>query len=56
MSILWFLIIGVLGAILGGYVFSLFGINSYGLIGQLITSVLGAVLVLWIASFVKRTA
>jgi uncharacterized membrane protein YeaQ/YmgE (transglycosylase-associated protein family) len=43
------IILGIVGAYVGGFALSLLGIAAYGTIGQLITSVLGAVIVLWVA-------
>jgi uncharacterized membrane protein YeaQ/YmgE (transglycosylase-associated protein family) len=49
------LILGVVGGIVGGWVFSLFGIHSDGgFIGSLVTAVVGSVIVLWIASILKK--
>lgn len=45
------LILGVIGGVLGGWVFALFGLAATGIIGSLITSTVGAILFLWIASF-----
>jgi len=42
------IIVGIVGAFIGGFVLSLFGFNSYGVIGQLITSIIGAVILLWV--------
>ena len=42
------LAVGVVGAVLGGFIFRLIGITAYGLIGSLITSTIGAILVLWL--------
>ena len=44
------LLLGILGGVLGGWVFALFGHAASGLIGRLITSTVGAILVLWNAS------
>ena len=49
------LLLGILGAVLGGWVFALFGLAASGLIGSLITSTVGAVLVLWIASLFSKS-
>lgn len=51
------LIVGVIGAFIGGFLFNLFGIDAYGLIGNLIMAVIGAVvLLLIINAFNRRTA
>ena len=48
------LIIGIVGSVLGGWIFSFLGIGSTGLIGALICAVVGAVVLLFIISFFKR--
>ena len=55
MSFIWYIIIGILGGVLGGWVFALFGLAASGLIGSLITSTVGAILVLWIASLFSKS-
>ena len=51
------LILGIVGSVLGGWVFGLLGIAASGIIGSLITATVGAILMLWIASlFNKRNA
>ena len=44
------LLVGIVGGVLGGWVFSLFGIAATGIIGSLVTSIVGAILLLWIVS------
>lgn len=41
------LVLGVLGGVIGSWLFSLLGITTYSWIGELATSVVGAVIVLW---------
>jgi uncharacterized membrane protein YeaQ/YmgE (transglycosylase-associated protein family) len=48
------LIVGVLGAFLGGWVFTLFGVTAYGLLGLLLTALVGALLLLFLIRLVKR--
>lgn len=48
------LIVGIVGGILGGWIFSLFGWFAVGTIGSLFTSVIGAVVLLWIVSLLRR--
>jgi uncharacterized membrane protein YeaQ/YmgE (transglycosylase-associated protein family) len=43
------LALGIAGAILGGIVFSLLGLYSSGIIGQIVVSTFGAILVILIA-------
>lgn len=47
------LIIGVIGAFIGVWVFGLLGIASEGVIGLLIASVVGALLLLYVVRLVK---
>lgn len=49
------LLLGIAGGVLGGWLFGLFGIYTDSLIGSLITSTVGAIAVLWIASLVNRS-
>ena len=49
------LLLVILGGVLGGWVFALFGLAASGLIGSLITSTVGAILVLWIASLFSKS-
>ncbi len=47
------LLVGVLGALVGGRVLGWFGIYSYGTIGSLAIAVVGAIIFLSIIRFVK---
>ncbi len=52
---LWInLIVGIIGGLLGGWIFSLFGITTIGIFGNLIASVVGAVVLLWLLSLLSR--
>ena len=53
-GLLWDLILGVIGGFAGGYLFDLLNISLGGIVGQLVTAVVGAVVVLWIASFFRK--
>lgn len=46
--------LGVVGSFAGGIVVAVLGFTPWGLIGNLITATLGAVLVLWLAEILKR--
>ena len=48
------LLVGIIGGLLGGWVFGLLGIATGGILGSLFTSVIGAVLLLWIISFFRH--
>lgn len=46
------IVVGILGALLGGYLFSFFNVTTYGLLGDIVMSVVGAVVLLFILSLV----
>ena len=48
------LVVGVLGALLGGYLFGLMGVGSSGIVGQLVVATVGAIVLLLIIHAVKR--
>jgi len=47
------LIVGVLGAFLGGFLFKIIGIHTTNMIGSLITAVVGAVVLLYLVRLIK---
>lgn len=49
------LLLGVIGGAFGGWVFNALGICWGGTVGQLVTAVVGAVLLLFIASLFKKS-
>ncbi len=49
------LIVGIIGAVLGGWVFGLLGISAGGIIGSLVTATVGAIILLWIVSLFRRS-
>ena len=49
------LVVGIIGAVLGGWVFGLLGIAAGGIIGSLVTATVGAILLLWIISLFQRS-
>ena len=53
-GLLWDLFFGVNGGLVGAYLFDLLNISLGGIVGQLVTAVVGAVVVLWIASFFRK--
>lgn len=48
------IIVGVIGAVLGGFLFGLLGISAAGMAGALVTATVGAIVLLWIVSLVKK--
>ena len=49
------LIVGVIGALVGGFLFGALGLRAGGLLGSLLTATAGAVVLIWLLRFVKRS-
>ena len=47
-GIIIYLIIGVIGALLGGFLFRLLHLAAYGLLGELVIATVGAVILLFL--------
>jgi len=47
--------VGVLGAMIGGFIFHFFGFFAFGFIGNLVTAVVGAVVFLYILRLFKSS-
>lgn len=50
------IVVGVIGAVIGGWVFGLLGISTNGLIGSLVTAIAGAVMLLFVMGVIKKTS
>ncbi len=48
------LIVGVIGALLGGFLFSLFGLSANGRLGSLVTATVGAVVLIALLRVINR--
>lgn len=48
------LIVGVIGALIGGFLFSQLGIAAGGLIGALVTATVGAVVLLFLVGLIRK--
>ncbi|MGA9208115.1 MAG: GlsB/YeaQ/YmgE family stress response membrane protein [Terriglobales bacterium] len=48
------LVVGVIGSLLGSFLFGLLGLSSYTLLGRLVVSVVGAIVLLWLIRLIKR--
>lgn len=48
------IVVGILGGVAGGFLARLLHINFGGLIGQLLVSAGGAIVLLWITSILKK--
>jgi uncharacterized membrane protein YeaQ/YmgE (transglycosylase-associated protein family) len=48
------LIVGCIGALLGGWLLGLLGVHWGGFIGSLITAFIGAVILIWLVGLLRR--
>ena len=49
------IVVGIVGAFLGGFLFGLLGLASYGFIGSLVMATVGAVVLIYLVSLIKRS-
>ena len=54
MGVLVDLIVGIIGSLLGGWLFGIIGLAAYGLIAQLVMGVVGAVILLLLIRVIKK--
>lgn len=47
------LFLGIIGGLVGGWLFSLFGLGANNWMGEMVVSIIGAVVVLWVFSRLK---
>lgn len=48
------IVVGVIGAFIGGWVFSLLGISAGGMVGSIVTATIGAAILLYIVRVIKK--
>jgi uncharacterized membrane protein YeaQ/YmgE (transglycosylase-associated protein family) len=48
-----YLVLGIVGGFLGGWIFGLLQISTSGNIGEFITAVLGSILAIWLADKIR---
>jgi uncharacterized membrane protein YeaQ/YmgE (transglycosylase-associated protein family) len=48
------IVVGIIGAVIGAYIFDFLGIATEGLVGSIITSTAGAVILIFIVRTIKR--
>jgi uncharacterized membrane protein YeaQ/YmgE (transglycosylase-associated protein family) len=48
------MIVGVIGALIGGYVFGLLGVSIGGTLGELVSATVGAVIFLFLLKLLKK--
>lgn len=47
------LVVGILGAFLGGWLFSLLGITTWGILGSILVALCGALVLLWLVRLLR---
>ncbi len=47
------LVVGILGAFIGGFFLRFLGVISFGLIGSLVSATVGAIVLLWLIRLVR---
>lgn len=53
-GLLMYLILGILGSFVGNRIFGVFGFEAYGLVADLIVSVVGSIILLWLWAKIKK--
>lgn len=48
------IVIGVIGAFVGGFLFRLVGLSAGGTIGSIIVATIGAVVLVWVVKAIKK--
>jgi uncharacterized membrane protein YeaQ/YmgE (transglycosylase-associated protein family) len=48
------IVLGIVGAIVGGWLLGALGFHSYGLIGTIVVAIIGAVFLIWLTRLLKK--
>jgi uncharacterized membrane protein YeaQ/YmgE (transglycosylase-associated protein family) len=48
------IVLGIIGAVVGGRLLGLFGIYAGGFIGTIVVAIIGAVFLIWISRMIKK--
>jgi uncharacterized membrane protein YeaQ/YmgE (transglycosylase-associated protein family) len=48
------IVLGIIGAVIGGWVMGMFGVYAGGFRGTIVVAILGAVILIWISRLLKR--
>lgn len=49
------MLVGIVGAFVGGFLFGLLGLASFGFLGSLVTATVGAIVLIYVVSLIKRS-
>lgn len=48
------ILLGIVGAVVGGWLLGLLGIHAGGLIGTILVAIVGAIFLIWLSRLLKR--
>ncbi|HUO14955.1 MAG TPA: GlsB/YeaQ/YmgE family stress response membrane protein [Verrucomicrobiae bacterium] len=48
------IVLGIVGAVVGGWLVGLLGLHAGGLIGTIVVAIIGAVFLIWISRLLKK--
>ena len=48
------IVLGIVGAVVGGWLLGILGIHAGGLIGTIIVAIFGAVFLIWLSRMIKK--
>ena len=46
--------LGIVGAIVGGFLLNLLGVHGYGIVGSIVVATLGAIFLIWVSRLLKK--
>lgn len=49
------MLVGIVGAFVGGFLFGLLGLASFGFIGSLVNATVGAIVLIYVVSLIKKS-
>jgi uncharacterized membrane protein YeaQ/YmgE (transglycosylase-associated protein family) len=50
------IVLGIVGAVVGGWLMGMFGIHAGGTVGTILVAILGAVFLIWLTRLIKKEA
>ena len=48
------IILGIMGAVVGGWLMGILGIQAGGLVGTIVVAIIGAVFLIWLSRLIKK--
>ena len=52
-GVVWSIILGLCGGVVGGILLGLFGLHGAGFVGSLVVSIIGACVIVWLARLIS---